>query len=125
LLQSVAGLIWIAIVEIPSRIQEDSMKNYAELIEPSIKKLRLAIALNMGAQFDVTASTALAEVLQFMANRLDEHANNRRQRSESLAGLQAEIDELRAEIEAFKIVYRRSVARRPTSWLSSVIRRIW
>jgi hypothetical protein len=111
-------------MEIPGRMQEDSMKNYAELIEPSIKKLRLAIALNMGAKFDVTASTALAEVLQFMANQLDEHAINRGERSDSLAGLKAEIDQLRAEIEAFKIVYGRRVAHRPTSWLRSVIRRI-
>ena len=101
------------------------MKNYAELIEPSIKKLRLAIALNMGAQFDVTTSAALAEVLQFMAKQLDQHAINRRERSESLAGLQAEVNQLRAEIEALKIVYGRSVVRRPTSWLGLVIRRVW
>jgi hypothetical protein len=106
-------------------MKEDSMKNYAELIEPSIKKLRLAIALNMGAKFDVTASTALAEVLQFMAKQLDEHAINRRERSESLAGLPADIDELRAEIEALKIVHGRSVLRQPTGWYRSVVRRFW
>jgi hypothetical protein len=71
----------------------------------------------MGAQFDVTASTALAKVLQFMAKQLDRHTINGRERTESLAGLQAVIDELRAEIEALKIVHGRSVVRQPTDWL--------
>jgi hypothetical protein len=79
----------------------------------------------MGAQFDVTASTALAEVLQFLAKQLERHAINGRERSESLAGLPADIDELRAEIEALKIVHGRSVLRQPTGWFRSVVRRFW
>jgi hypothetical protein len=79
----------------------------------------------MGAQFDVTASAALAEVLQFLAKQLEWHAINGRERSESPAGLPAEIDELRAEIEALKIVHGRSVLRQPTGWFRSVVRRLW
>ena len=97
------------------------MNKYAELIDPSLKKLRLAIALNMSAQFDVTASKTLAEVLQRMAMQLDHHAIDRRERSKSLAALQAEIDQIRSEIEAFKIINRGAMMRSPAKWFVSMV----
>lgn len=47
-------------------------KPWIEMVQPIVKKCRLAIALDMNTSFNMEGSMALADLLEQMAQRLDE-----------------------------------------------------
>lgn len=46
-------------------------KPWIEMVQPIVKKCRLAIALDMNTSFNLDGSAALADLLEKMAERLD------------------------------------------------------
>lgn len=47
-------------------------KPWIEMVEPIVKKCRLAVALDMNTSFNLDGSKALADLLEKMAQTLDE-----------------------------------------------------
>jgi hypothetical protein len=50
-----------------------SEREWAKAVEPIVKKCRLAVMLEMNASFNGDGATALAQLLEEMAKRLDDH----------------------------------------------------
>lgn len=50
----------------------DAEKPWAGMVAPIVRKCRLAVTLDMNTSFNIDGSKALADLLEKMAQRLDE-----------------------------------------------------
>lgn len=59
-----------------------AVNEWGNLVKPIVRKCRLAVMLHMNASFNEDGASALADLLEKMAEKLDDHIHSLEQKSE-------------------------------------------